>query len=141
MGDRNRDSTEQRNNYFLKSLKRTKRRPESFEATFPMVMDVLENTGSIPEVAETLVVSITIASILTSTILVTLERLELGISTSTPTLQTSTVLRSIWTSCGLLFLNKPELNTRRMIRKPQSLTLAVPVTSKSSVEACYPNSQ
>ena len=41
-----------------------------------MDMDVLESTGSILEVVETLVVSITIASTLTSTILVTLERLE-----------------------------------------------------------------
>ena len=68
-------------------------------------------------------------------------RLEWGISMSTPTLKTSTVLPSIWTSCGLLCPNKPELNTRRMIRKHPSLTLAVLVISKSSVEACCPNSQ
>ena len=41
-----------------------------------MVMDVLESIGSILEVVETLVVNIIIASTLTSTILVTLERLE-----------------------------------------------------------------
>merc|ERR1711956_145871 len=58
-----------------------------------------------------------------------------------PTLQTSTALLSIWTSCGPLFPNKPELNTRRMIRKRLSLTSAVLVTSKSSVEVCCPNSQ
>ena len=71
------------NNIYLFMISRwvrTKRRPGSFEATFPMVMDVLESTGSILEVVETLVVSITIASTLTSTILVTLERLEWKIS-------------------------------------------------------------
>merc|ERR1712008_618575 len=37
---------------------------------------------------------------------------------------------------GPLFPNKPELNTRRTIRKHLSLTSAVLVTSKSSVEVC-----
>ena len=71
------------NNIYLFMISRwvrTKRRPESLEATFPMVMDVLESTGSILEVVETLAVNITIASTLTSTILVTLERFEWKIS-------------------------------------------------------------
>merc|ERR1719203_384574 len=47
---------------------RTRRRLGSFEAMFPMVMVALVNTGSIPEVAVTLVDNITIVSTLISTI-------------------------------------------------------------------------
>merc|ERR1712008_499353 len=131
------------NDFFLEAATwaRTRRRLGSFEAMFLMVMVALVNTGSIPEVVVTLVDNITIVSTLTSTIQIISAKSVRGTSTFMPTLQTSTALLSIWTSCGPLFPNKPELNTRRMIRKHLSLTSAVLVTSKSSVEVCCPNSQ
>ena len=83
-----------------------RRRPGSWEDMCPTVMEELESTGSIPEVVETPVVNITTESTSTNTILDTLERLEWGTSTFTPTTPICINPVLTWTNCGHLFLNR-----------------------------------
>merc|ERR1712130_904584 len=88
-----------------------------------MVMEESESTGSTPEVAETLVVSITTESTLTNTILDISERLEWGTSTCTPTTPTFINQASTLINCGPWCLSRPEPSMLVNLRRLQSLTV------------------